>query len=190
MIRVKSTEIKNLPRELTIDEFEDISRILNDVSILEIEKYSRVFGYLGADRKDLNDLGFKEFGDLVKEFNEIAEIKRGMTQKIEIGGYIYKSYEDGEDFKLMVRDMAIIERIVSESPERHLAEIVAVLFKREDLTASEHYDKTHVKHKAKLIREEGIDAELAMPFIVIVTSQLAEATNSALLARANELVEE
>ena len=55
MIRVKSTEIKNLPRELTIDEFEDISRILNDVSILEIEKYSRVFGYLGADRKDLND---------------------------------------------------------------------------------------------------------------------------------------
>ena len=186
MIKVGSKQIKNLPSELTIDEFEAMSRVLNNDKLLEIDKYREVFKLQGADADEVDELTFEEFGKLVNAFNAIGEVDKGLTQSFEIKGFTYKSYK-GETFSLMAKDMAICERVVKQNPDKHLAEIIAVLFKRDDLTKAEHYDTAHINYKAELIREAEIKADVALPFIVIVTHQLGEATKSALLKRADEL---
>ena len=50
--------------------------------------------------------------------------------------------------------------------------MLAILFKRDDLTKTEHYDSTHIKHKAKMIRE--LKAELVVPFLVEIGQKLAK----------------
>ena len=182
--------MKNHPAEMLIDEFEDISRILSAKSYDKINMYRDVFIKLGADPEELKKVTFKQLGEYVKEWNKVQNIKKELERTIEINGYTYASYEEGEDFLLYATDMGYIERAVKKMKERnHWAEIIAILFKREDLTDAEHYEDAHIRHKAKLFRENGVTAEIVVPYIAIVTKELAEATKAALLSRSEEILD-
>jgi hypothetical protein len=50
--------------------------------------------------------------------------------------------------------------------------MLAILFKRTDLTKAEHYADAHIKLKAKIIRE--LKAEIAVPYLVEVGQKLAK----------------
>jgi hypothetical protein len=54
----------------------------------------------------------------------------------------------------------------------YISELLAVLFKRTDLTKVEHYSDAHIKLKAKLIRE--MKAELAVPYLVEIGQKLSK----------------
>jgi hypothetical protein len=53
----------------------------------------------------------------------------------------------------------------------YLSEMLAVLFKRDDLSKTEHYTDAHIKHKAKLIQE--LKAELVVPYLVEIGKKLS-----------------
>ena len=74
-----------------------------------------------------------------------------IQRTIEIDGYTYESYKD--EFKVSVKDLKSIEKLISKNPNSYIAEMVAVLYKRVDLTDKEHYEPAHIKHKTTLFSD-------------------------------------
>jgi hypothetical protein len=54
--------------------------------------------------------------------------------------------------------------------------VLAVLFKRTDLTKNEHYTDAHIKLKSKIIRE--LPAEVAVPYLVAVAETINKQVQS------------
>jgi len=73
--------------------------------------------------------------------------------------------------KLSVKDTKLIEKVISSKQKHNVAEILAIMFKRTDLSNVEHYDNAHLKHKAKLFRTQP--AEIAIPYLTFVTETIS-----------------
>ncbi len=58
----------------------------------------------------------------------------------------------------------------------YAGEMMAVCFKRTDLSDIEHYADAHLKHKAKLFREH-LTADICVPYIMKVTELLVKSLN-------------
>jgi hypothetical protein len=86
---------------------------------------------------------------------------------IEVDGYTYEA-----QLKLSVKETKLIEKIVNSKPNHYISDIMAIMFKRTDLSNTEHFTDAHLKHKAKLFRTQK--AELCVPYIVFVTDKIAE----------------
>ena len=171
MIKLGKQEIPNVINELTIEQFEKVSEFTNNQELDAFEKWVSVFTYLGADEDEVNEMDFSEFKDKVKEFNTVtykASTKKKRT--IEIEGFKYISYD--KKFKLSVRDIKHIEKIIKKDPTRYVSKMLAVIFKREDLDAVEHYSDAHIKHKANLFK--SLNAEIALPFMAYVADKLKD----------------
>jgi len=175
MIEILGKQIPNQLNELTIQQFEDITEIHNDSSLDIIEKHIKVFELLGVSEDEMveADVDFETFKKYVQEFNQKTDAS--IIKEVEIDGYTYKAYE--EEFKLSVKDMKVIEKIINSKHKGYLSELVAVLFKRTDLSKVEHYDKAHIKHKAKLFREQK--AELAVPYLVHIGQKFSKQIENA-----------
>lgn len=171
MIKLGKQEIPNVINELTIEQFEKVSEFTNNQELDAFEKWVSVFTYLGADENEVNEMDFSEFKDKVKEFNTVtykASTKKKRT--IEIEGFKYISYD--KKFKLSVRDIKHIEKIIKKDPLHYVSKMLAVIFKREDLDIQEHYSDAHIKHKANLFK--SLNAEIALPFMAYVADKLKD----------------
>jgi hypothetical protein len=167
MITIFEKEIPNKMEELTIEQFEKISQILNDKELDNIEKYMNVFKFLGIEEKMWDDYPFSQFIELVKEFNLNSYTPGEAQLEIELDGYQYKA-----ELRLSVKETKLIEKIINHKPYNYISDILAVMFKRVDLSNVEHFDDAHLKHKAKLLRTQK--AEFCVPFIVFVTEKISE----------------
>jgi len=74
MIQIFDQEIPNKMSELTIEQFEKISQILNNQDFDNIEKYVEMFKYLGIKEEMWDDYPFSEFIKLVQDFNQALEM--------------------------------------------------------------------------------------------------------------------
>lgn len=167
MITVFDREIPNKMSELTIEQFEKISQILNNKEFDNIEKYVEMFKYLGIDDKVWDDYPFSEFIQLVQQFNLDSYTPQEAVTSIELEGYTYTA-----EMRLSVKETKLIEKIVTNQPSHYISDILAIMFKRTDLSNTEHFADAHLKHKAKLFRTQK--AELCVPYIVFVTEKIAE----------------
>jgi hypothetical protein len=171
MIKVGSKEIKNLASEMDIQTFEKVSSFINDNEAETFEKWINIFVYLGVDENELNDMEFNDFRECVREFNKPApKVDPSYTKTLEIDGYTYQSYED--EFKLSVRDLKYIEKAIRKDSGNYLAKMMAIIFKRTDLTPTEHYADAHIDFKTKLFKKQN--AELVIPFVAYVGNKLNE----------------
>ena len=50
------------------------------------------------------------------------------------------------------------------------------MFKREDLTNTEHYAEAHLKHKAKLFKE--LKANIAIPYLTFIAQKINQQTKN------------
>ena len=116
-----------------------------------------------------DDVEIEEFKEIVRAFNDVIG-KPELVNTLEIDGYTYVAFED--KFKLSVKDTKHIERTMQSKHKGYISELLAVLFKRTDLTKVEHYSDAHIKLKAKLIRE--LKAELAVPYLVEIGQKLSK----------------
>jgi F0F1-type ATP synthase delta subunit len=73
---------------------------------------------------------------------------------------------------LSVKETKLIEKIVNTKPNHYISDIMAIMFKRTDLSNTEHFADAHLKQKAKLFRT--LKAEVCVPYIVFVTEKIAE----------------
>jgi len=164
MIEVLGRQIANKMNEINIEEFEKISAIHNDKELDNIEKQIKVFEVVGIEEDEWDD--FNYFVEKTKEFNTDNYEKKEPIGEIEIDGYTYKA-----ELKLSVKDTKLIEKMIVKENKHSVSEIMALMFKRTDLSNVEHYDSAHLKHKAKLFRLQP--AEIAIPYITFVTETIS-----------------
>lgn len=170
MVTILDKTIPNELTELTIQQFEDITTIHGDKEMEIIEKHLKVFALFGLTDDDFDNTSIEDFKMYVKQFNTLNK-KIKIKKSIVIDGYKYTGVA-GKEFMLSVKDTKFIEKILTSKHKGYISEILAVLFKRNDLTKTEHYDSAHIKHKAKLIRE--LKADIALPYMVQITQKLSK----------------
>ena len=164
MIELFGKEIPSKMDELTLEQFEKISAIHNSEEYDILEKHCKVFEYLGITEDEM-DVDFDVFLANVKEFNLNSYTKKDPVEEIELEGYIYKA-----EMKLSVKDSRIVEKIVKKDNKYYVSDIMALMFKRTDLSNNEHYDPAHLKHKAKLFSK--LKADISIPYLTFVTEKI------------------
>ena len=166
----KSYEIKNEIKEFTIGEFEDICRILNSKEKNYIDKWIDIFSLLGIPENISGDWDTFAFMKVIKEFNlSESQVDKVFKKDIKLNDEIY-SYT-GDEFKLTVREMRLIEDAVKKNESRYLGELLAIIYKREDLDKSITYDLSHIKYKAEMIRKQ-IKADIVIPYMAFLSKKL------------------
>jgi len=176
MINIFGKEIPSKMDELTVEQFQKISAIHNNQEYDTLEKHCKVFEYLGITEEEM-DVDFEVFLENVKEFNKDNFTKKDTVEEIELEGYTYKA-----DMKLSVKDSRIVEKIIKKDNKEYISDIMALMFKRTDLSNAEHYDPAHLKHKAKLFSK--LKADISIPYLTFVTYKI---TNHAERELASEL---
>jgi hypothetical protein len=176
MINIFGKEIPSKMDELTVEQFQKISAIHNNQEYDTLEKHCKVFEYLGITEEEM-DVDFEVFLENVKEFNKDNFTKKDTVEEIELEGYTYKA-----DMKLSVKDSRIVEKIIKKDNKEYISDIMALMFKRTDLSNTEHYDPAHLKHKAKLFSK--LKADISIPYLTFVTYKI---TNHAERELASEL---
>ena len=164
MIKLFGKEIPSKMDELTLEQFQKISAIHNSDEYDTLEKHCKVFEYLGITEDEM-DVDFEVFLENVKEFNKDNFTKKDTVEEIELEGYTYKA-----EMKLSVKDSRIVEKIVKKDNKEYISDIMALMFKRTDLTNAEHYDPAHLKHKAKLFSK--LKADISIPYLTFVTNKI------------------
>lgn len=167
MVEILGKQIPNEMDEITIQQFEGITDIHANEKLDIIEKHLEVFKFMGVP-DEIEDIDFDLFKEYIIKFNTAKVPNSVLLKRFEVDGYTYQAYE--EDFKLTAKDTKFIEKILANKHKGYISEVLAVLFKRTDLSKVEHYTDAHIKQKAKLIRE--LKAEVAVPYLVSVASQI------------------
>jgi hypothetical protein len=170
MINIFGKEIPSKMDELTLEQFQKISAIHNNEEYDTLEKHCKVFEYLGVTEEEM-DVDFDLFLANVKEFNNNNYEKTDPVEEIEIDGYTYKA-----EMKLSVKDSRIVEKIVKKDNKEYISDIMALMFKRTDLSNTEHYDPAHLKHKAKLFSK--LKADISIPYLTFVTFKITNHAES------------
>lgn len=168
MIEVFGRNIANKMNEITIEEFEKISAIHNDKELDNIEKQIKVFEVVGVEEDEWDD--FKYFVEKTQEFNTDNYEPKDPIGEIEIDGYTYKA-----ELKLSVKDTKLIEKIITKENKNSVSDIIALMFKRIDLSNNEHYDSAHLKHKSKLFKTQP--ADISIPYLNYVTDTISKHAN-------------
>jgi hypothetical protein len=135
-----------------------------------IDKHLKVFAYLGIPENEFWDTDVAEFVEIVKSFNTMEQKDFPVVEELELEGYIYRA-----QMKLTVRDTKIIEKVALHKNKGYISEMLAVMFKREDLTAAEHYAEAHIKQKSKLIRK--LNAAISIPYTMFIAQKIGQQAN-------------
>ena len=170
MITILNREIPNQIEELNIEQFEAITEINNNQELDPIDKHLQVFAYLGIPESEFWDYDVADFVGMVKEFNSAERKEYPTIEELEIEGYIYKA-----QMRLTVRDTKMIEKVALRKEKGYISEMLAIMFKREDLTAAEHYAEAHIKQKSKLIRK--LNAAISIPYTMFIAQKIGQQAN-------------
>lgn len=174
MLNIKFKEetyaIRNGLNELTIGEFEDLSKIMNDQDKNSLEKWSMILHLLGLPVEVIDNFDTFTFIDIIKEFNIFDIHESNYQEVIVLDGQEYKLNLKDDNLFITVKEMRLIEDYVKQD-SKYLANMLAVLYKREDVHPNIQYDKTHIRFKSGLIRK-SITADVAVPFISFLSKKL------------------
>jgi len=167
MITILGRDIPNHLDELTVEQFEVITELSNNKELDAVDKHLQIFASLGVAESEFYDVDVADFIEFTNQFNTIPEIEYPTISQIELAGYSYTA-----EMKLTVRDTKLIEKIAIHKPKGYISDVLAIFFKRDDLTSTEHYADAHLKLKAKLIKE--LKANIAIPYLLFITNKLAK----------------
>ena len=172
MVTICNKDIPNELNELTIQQFEDITSIHANADMDHVEKHLEVFKYMGVP--EVEDMDFEDFKEAIRVFNTAKNPDGVLLKRFENDGYVYQAYD--QDFKLTAKDTKHIEKILAHKHKGYVSEALAVLFKRTDLSKTEHYTDAHIKLKSKIIRE--LPAEVAVPYLVAIAETINKQVQS------------
>ena len=173
-------EIPNHLNELTVQQFDELNKIENNQELDTIEKWIEKFIYLGVPDKAFDKMELDEFTNYIKEFNK-SEMPQGeKVTELVIDKYTYQANET-----IGVKDLGLIEKIYRGQDDNFCAQTLAILFKRTDLTRTEHYAPAHLKFKVNVMKKQN--AEVAFPYIMEILQKIAVISEKK-LEEANEEV--
>lgn len=167
MIQIYGVEIPNNLNELTVQQFDELNKIENNQELDTIEKWIEKFIYLGVPDKAFDSMELEEFANYIKLFNK-SEVPSGdKVTELVIDKYTYQANEN-----IGVKDLGLLERIYRSQADDFCAQTLAILFKRTDLTRTEHYAPAHLKFKVNLMKKQN--AEIAFPYIMEILSKITK----------------
>lgn len=172
MITILGRDIPNHLDELTIEQFEVITELSNNKELDAVDKHLQIFASLGIPESEFHDVDVADFIEFTNAFNTIPEVDYPTISQIELAGYSYTA-----ELKMTVRDTKLIEKIAIAKPKGYISDVLAVFFKRDDLTPAEHYAEAHLKLKAKMIKE--LKANIAIPYLLFITNKLIKQVDKA-----------
>ena len=182
MVEIAGYNIPNEPHELTVEQFDKINFITSNQELDEIEKWIEKFKYLGVDESVFDDMQMEEFYQLIADWNDQPPHPKDKVLSVEIDGYTYEAKES-----IGVRDLGMIEKVWKQNNGNFAAETLAIIYKRADLSKTEHYSPAHIKHKTALFKKQP--SSLVIPFIIEVLEKLTKTTQQIKDAVTEELGE-
>ena len=180
MIQMFGVEIPNHLNELTVQQFDELNKIENNQELDTIEKWIEKFIYLGVPEKAFDKMELDEFANYIKDFNKSEIPSTEKVTQIVIDKYTYETSEN-----IGVKDLGMIEKIYRSQDDNFTAQTLAILFKRTDLTRTEHYAPAHLKLKTNLFKKQT--AEIAFPYILDILQKITKITEKKVDETAEEL---
>jgi hypothetical protein len=165
MVKIEGREVPNLLEELTIEQFDKLNNIENSTDLDSIEKWVYKFVYLGIPEDLFDDMEVATLLDYARVYNIEAEVPKEKQLTVVIDGYTYEAKET-----IGVKDMSLIEKSWKRNLGSFASDALSILFKRADLSRTEHYTNAHLKQKAKLFKSQK--ATLAVPFVTSIIQTL------------------
>lgn len=169
MIQINGIEIPNTLDELTIEQFDHLNKIDNNQDLDTIEKWIEKFVYLGVQEKYFDNLELEDFANYIKLFNKSEVPSTEKIAQLVIDKYTYEASEN-----IGVKDLGMIEKIYRSQDENFTAQTMSILFKRTDLTRTEHYAPAHLKFKSNLMKKQS--AKIAFPYILDILQKITKIT--------------
>lgn len=169
MIQIFGNDIPNQLNELTVEQFDYLNKIENNTELDTIEKWIEKFVYLGVPEKAFDNMELEEFANYIKIFNKSDIPSTDKVTKIVIDKYTYETSEN-----IGVKDLGMIEKIYRSQDDNFTAQTLAILFKRTDLSRTEHYAPAHLKLKTNLFKKQT--AEIAFPYILDILQKITKIT--------------
>ena len=169
-------QLKSKASELNLQELNILVQIMSNPNTVLTEKFELIFSVLGLPDNDLNADAMVE---LIKNFDVFKVKNNTPCGLINLKGYDYLAF-DGENFKFKAKELILLEKEIQNNriklsqgkdPNNLVSFILAIIFKRVDLTNKEHYERVHIDLKQKLF-EENVTAEFALPFINLVSASI------------------
>lgn len=175
-------EIPNHLNELSVQQFDELNKIENNQELDTIEKWIEKFIYLGVPDKAFDKMELEEFTNYIKEFNKSEVPSSEKVTELVIDKYTYQANET-----IGVKDLGLIEKIYRGQDENFCAQTLAILFKRTDLTRTEHYAPAHLKFKVNVMKKQN--AEVAFPYIMEILQKIAVISEKKVEEANNEVTE-
>lgn len=169
-IEDKVYSIKNQINEFYIGEFEDLMVIMND-KINYLDKWSSIFIKLGIPEYVIDNMDTDDFIKIIDKIEFDLENDIEITNNIEIDNqnYVYNF----DEVKINVKEMRLIEDFIVKDNQRYLSEIMAILYKNEKCDKNINFDLTHIKHKAKLFKD-NVTIDKCIPFIKYLSIKIVK----------------
>lgn len=165
-------QVKNLIEELNLEEFSNLNKVISNEGTDNITKWCDVLEYLGLPTSIIDELGIDELAEYIKNaFKDKVETK--INGRIEVDNYVYECKLENDKPVITVIDLKWLEKMFEKGP----AHLIAVLFKRTDLSKKEHFERSHINHKAELIGK-AMPAVQALHFLVYISQQVNKAFKS------------
>jgi hypothetical protein len=162
-------QLRNEPNEIKLKEFEGVYNALNDDKLSGFEKYFKVFEVMGVPADYLEAINDDELMELIKAFNDITVSNPIPVKSIEIGGRNYVAYE-GDEFKFSAKDLVEIEKAAKRGCTNFPSYCLAVIFKDDQLTPTEHRTSAHINHKASIFAD-NLSADFAIPYLSLIAKR-------------------
>ena len=166
---IQGYEVPNTIDTLTVEQFDTLNTLEMDSELSSLERWLKKFVYLGVPEEVFDDYDLKQMTETVKEFNDGFNMNPDKTLEVEIDGFKYVARES-----ISAKDMSMIEKIWNKDRSSFALESVAIMYKREDLTRTEHYTKAHIDHKKELFKSQP--CKLAIPYLNEILKTVTEST--------------
>ena len=171
MVTIEGYEVPNLISELTVDQFDKLNNIENNKDLDIVEKWLYKFVYLGIPEEVFDDMELTKMKEYIDLWDVTPDVPEKQS-KVEIDGYTYEAKET-----IGVKDLSLIEKAWKKNMDSFSSASLAIVFKRTDLTRTEHYSPAHLKQKSKLFANQK--AELALPYVVDIIKTLTNTADNA-----------
>lgn len=192
MITIKNVELKSTTDELTVQEFEQIMVNLNNHKLTKLDRWLNIIVICGMTDADLlASLKLSELQQFIMQL-ELSEITspKDLVKKIELNNRTYVALQDDEDFtEPLAKDASLIQGRIEKKGFEYILYTMAILFKDNQLTFKEHYDKAHIQHKMSLFSQ--LPASTIISYLPLLTKNMInENENKKALDKLNKIMDE
>jgi len=153
MIEVKFKEkiynVRNLFSEITIAEYEAITKLFDNEKLNNISLWIEIFNILGWDEELIDNLDYNSFEEITTKF-DFTSVNKDIIKTVYLDEVPYSCYDD--EFKLKIRDLLKIEPLINT--EDYLAKIAAILYNKDGFSKKENEDVNHFNYKVSMFKQQ------------------------------------